>query len=133
MQRDVVLRWIEEISRVIRRLLYGRGDADLTQATALIDDATARLLGPLATLIPKLEPGGAADLLHDADRIYAYAQLLALQSALEQARAVPEHAATRGRALAFASEAVSRHPDPPPEWQQWLEDAAEAERAAGDG
>jgi hypothetical protein len=133
LQRDIVLRWIEEISRVIRRLLYGRGDVDLAQAMSLIDDATARLLGPLATLVPKLEPRGAADLLHDPDRIYAYAQLLALQSAVEQARAAPEHVTTRDRALAFAAEAVRRHPDPPPEWRQWLEDAAEAERAAGDG
>lgn len=133
MQRDVVLRWIDEISRVIRRLLYGRGDADLAQAASLIDDASARLLGPLATLVPRIEPGSAADLLHDPDRIYAYAQLLALQSAVEQARAAPEHATTRDRALAFASEAIRRHPDRPPEWRQWLEDAAEAERAAGDG
>lgn len=128
MQRDVVLRWIEEISRVIRRLLYGKGDADLAQAASLIDDATARLLGPLATLVPKIDPGGAAELLRDPDRIYAYAQLLALQSALEQARAAPECPATRDRALAFAAEAVSRHPDPPPEWRQWLHDAREGER-----
>jgi hypothetical protein len=39
MQRDVVLRWIEEIGRVIRRLLHGAGAADLDQAAALIEDA----------------------------------------------------------------------------------------------
>ncbi|HEX9165070.1 MAG TPA: hypothetical protein VF862_04125 [Gemmatimonadales bacterium] len=129
MQRDVVLRWIEEISRVIRRLLYGRGDVDLAQAASLVDDATARLLGPLATLVPRLEPGGAADLLHDPDRIYAYAQLLALQSAVEQARNAAEHTTTRDRALAFAAEAVSRHPEPPTEWEQWLSDAKEGTSA----
>ena len=125
MQRDVVLRWIEEISRVIRRLLYGKGDFDLAQAGALLEDATARLLGPLATLVPRIEPAGAADLLHDPDRTFAYAQLLALQSALEQARGSPSHPVTRERALAFAAEAVRRHPDPPPEWQQWIEAARE--------
>jgi len=125
MQRDVVLRWIEEISRVIRRLLYGKGDADLAQAGALLEDATARLLGPLATLVPRIETAAAADLLHDPDRIFAYAQLLALQSALEQAGSHPSHPVTRNRALAFADEAVRRHPEPPPEWQQWIDDARE--------
>jgi len=126
MQRDVVLRWIEEISRVIRRLLHGPGEADLGQAAALIDDASARLLGPLAMLVPRIEPASASDLLHDPDRIYAYAQLLALQAAVEQASGAGAHATSRSRALAFAAEAVRRHPDPPPEWQQWIDEAKES-------
>lgn len=125
MQRDIVLRWIEDIARVIRRLLHGPTAVDLRDAERLLEDAHERLLGQLATLVPRLEPAAAADLLHDPDRIYACAHLLALQSALEQARQDPAADRTRDRAIAFAAEAVRRHPEPPPEWQQWITDAAQ--------
>jgi hypothetical protein len=121
MQRDVVLRWIEELGRVIRRLLYGPGEVDLVQAAAMMEDATERMLGPLATLVPRLDPPSAADLLSDPHRIFGYAQLLALQSALEHSRGLVERAAeTRSRALSLAGEAVRRDPDPPAEWTVWV-------------
>ena len=47
MQRDLVLRWIEQISRVIARLLGRREEAALNLARDHLDEASAQLLGPL--------------------------------------------------------------------------------------
>jgi hypothetical protein len=125
-QRDVVLRWIEQIAAVVARLLNGPGPGDLDLAANQVEEAIVFHLGPLHSLVPRMDVRTAADLVHDADRLFGYAQLLALRAAVEQARGEPGFAETSRRALAFAREAVTRAADPPPAWSVWI---AEAERA----
>ncbi len=101
-QRDVVLRWIEQIARVVRRMLFGPGPPDLAAARTHIEDATNQLLGPLALLVPRLDVPSAAALLHEPDRIIALAILLELEASLIEAEGHPEQAAElRERAEAF--------------------------------
>jgi hypothetical protein len=125
-QRDVVLRWIEQVSRVVARLLHGPGPIDLELAADQVEAALAHHLGPLHALLPQLEFASAAALLHDPDRLFGYAQLLALLAAVQQAQDDSRAPVTRARALAMAREAIGRDPDAPEEWRAWL---AEAERA----
>jgi hypothetical protein len=107
-QRDLVLRWIEQVVRTVQRMLLGPGPIDFTIAQDRIEEAMAQLLGPLALLVPRLEVPSAAELLRDADRIAAVAELLDLQAALEDVRGKPEAAReSRTRARAFR-EAASR-------------------------
>ena len=119
-QRDVMLRWIEQVARVIERLLHGPGPVDLELAREQIEAAIAQHLGPLAAVLPRLEASSAASLLHDPDRLFGYAQLLALQSAVEQAARRPEAEDLRTRAIAFAREAVHRSAAPPSDWTAWV-------------
>jgi hypothetical protein len=128
-QRDVVLRWIEQIAKVVAGLLTGNRD-QIAAARDQIDEAGAALLGPLQDLVPRLEPESAADLLHDSDRIYAWGRLLALRAACEQAAGNDAHAQeTRGLARAMVREAIRRSPEPRPEWN----DFADAMDADGTG
>jgi hypothetical protein len=122
-QRDVLLRWIEQVARVIERLLHGPGPVDLELARDQIEAAIAQHLGPLQAVLPRLDLPSAAGLLHDPDRIYGYAQLLALLSAVEQAANAPAAAGTRVRAIALAREALTRCSSPPEEWRRWVEAA----------
>ena len=124
-QRDVVLRWIEQIAKVVARLLNGPGPGDLDLAADQVDEAIVFHLGPLHSLVQRMEVSTAADLVHDPDRLFGYAQLLSLRAAVEQARGESRSAETSLRALAFAREAVARAPDAPPAWGEWV---AEAER-----
>lgn len=102
MQRDVVLRWIEQIARVVRRILQGPGPADLALARTHLEEATAQLLGPLALVVPQLDAPSAAQLLHDPERILSLALLLELEAAVaeQEADAVAAHG-LRERAAAL--------------------------------
>jgi hypothetical protein len=119
-QRDTVLRWIEQLGRLVARLIGTGKGADLALAQAEIDAAVESLLGPLALLVPRLEPASAADLLRDPDRIYAYAQLLSLQAALARASNDAAAPALQARAVAVGEEAVARAPEVPDSWHEWL-------------
>jgi hypothetical protein len=119
-QRDTVLRWIEQLGRLVARLMGSGRGADLALAQAEIGAAVESLLGPLALLVPRLEPASAADLLRDHDRIYAYAQLLSLQAALARASDDAAAASLHERAIAIGEEAVARSPEVPDDWRDWL-------------
>jgi hypothetical protein len=120
-QRDTVLRWIEQLGRLVARLMGTGKGADLALAQAEIAAAVESLLGPLALLVPRLEAASAADLLRDTDRIYAYAQLLSLQAALARASNDAAGAAQlQARAAAIGEEAVARAPEVPDSWREWL-------------
>lgn len=130
-QRDIVLRWIAQLRRLIARLLRSGAPADLALAREEVDDAIAHVLGPLTTLVPTLAVASAADLLHDPDRIFGLAQLLALRSALEAAEGDTARAAeTRARAVAFGEEACRRADEPPESWRAWVAAAGSDERPA---
>jgi hypothetical protein len=120
-QRDVVMRWIEQLGKVVARLLHGPGPIDLELATDQVQEALNQHLGAMAPLVAQLDVHTAAGLLHDSDRIFGYAQLLSLLAAVEQAAGDPKATLTRERALAFAEEALRRAPAPVPEWEEWVE------------
>ena len=115
MQRDLVLRWIEQIALVVRRILYGPGPRDLTLARQHVEHATAQLLGPLALLVPRLEVPSAAELLHDPERLLGLALLLDLEGAIAEAQGdAPGAARFRERAAGFRGAAAQQLDSPAP-------------------
>jgi hypothetical protein len=121
MQRDLVLRWIEQLGRLVARLVGLGGKAELAVARDQVAEATINLLGPLSLLVPRLETASAAELLADPDRIFGYAQLLDLNGTISDAMGEQNAAAeSRRRALEFAREAVARLTEPRQEWEQWI-------------
>jgi hypothetical protein len=125
-QRDVLLRWLEQLSLLVRRLLYGPGPVDLELAARHIEDALQYHLGPMAALVTRLDVPSAATLLHDPDRIFGYAQLIGLQAAVLSARSDAGAPALQVRAVELAREAIARLPEPPAEWRAWLAEAQAA-------
>ena len=120
-QRDVVLRWIEQLGRLVARLLGRASAGDLATARQQVDDAVGTLLGPLSTVLPHLEAGSAADLLQDPERIFAYARLIDLEAAILQASGdLPGADDRRSRAAALAREAVARETEERPDWDEWI-------------
>jgi len=112
-QRDVVLRWIEQIALVVRRMLYGPGPPDLAAARTHLNEAISRHLGSLAQVIPRLDPAAAAALIGDRDRILGLALLLDLQASIQEAEGDRfSAAATRERAEEFRREASERAEPP---------------------
>ncbi len=74
----------------------------------------------------KLDPPSVARLLGDPNRLYSYAQTVALRSAIERAagdRSAADHLARR--AIDLAREAALLATPAPDEWVEWI---AEAER-----
>lgn len=122
-QRDVMLRWIEEIARVVARLLYGPGAIDLDLAADQVEAAISQHLGPMALLLPQLDVPSGAGLLHEPDRIFGYAQLLGLLAAVQHARGSAHAVTMHARALAFAREALARDPNAPAAWREWVTEA----------
>jgi len=122
MQRDLVLRWLEQISALIAKLLRRDPTVDLTLVEDRLDDAETQLLGPLRLLLERLEPASAAELLTDPWRIQGYAELLAFRSAIARLKENPTEADDLlHRARVLGREALRRADPVPPEWPRWLE------------
>lgn len=122
-QRDLVLRWIEQIARLVARLAHGSGTPteEIIEARAQITELVRGLLGGVAPLVPRMAVSSAAALLPDAERLWQYAQLLDLDAALLAALGEGDEAARqRARAVAFGAIAASRVPETPAEWREWL-------------
>jgi hypothetical protein len=123
MQRDLVLRWLEQIAALIARLLRRDPDADLPLVEQRLADAEEQLLGPVRLLVERLPPETAAELLADPFRIHGYAQLLAFRSAIARHGGNALLAGDLGRrAHALGREAVRRAEPVPSDWIRWLED-----------
>jgi hypothetical protein len=122
-QRDILLRWLEQLSLLIRRILYGPGPVDIELARHHIEDALEQHLGPMASLVPRLDPPSVAALLHDPDRIFGYARLVGLQAAVLAARGDPGAAALQARAVDLGRLAVARVTEAPAEWRTWVAEA----------
>ncbi len=102
MQRDVVLRWIEQIVATVRRMLLGPSAVDPAMVMPIIDEAIHQLLGPLALLVPRLDVPSAAALLRDPERMLGLARLLELRAmALEADSRSDEATEVRKRAKGF--------------------------------
>ncbi len=122
MQRDIVLRWINQIAALVARLL--RGDRSLTMVVVRdeLTHAITTLLGPIDRLAPHLDATQVAELLIDPHRIHGYAELLALESALERADGRPDAALRLAeRARGLLAEAIRRSREPMAEWEAWAE------------
>ena len=122
-QRDTVLRWIEQLGRLVARLLHVRNAGGFEAAREQIAAATAALLGSLALLAPKLDSASAAELLRDPQRIFGWAQLLDLEAVVLEAEGKAADASeVRERAIELAREAVRRADPDRPDWSAWLAD-----------
>ena len=122
-QRDTVLRWIEQLGRLVARLLHGGNAGGFEAAREPIAAATAALLGSLALLAPKLDSASAAELLRDPQRIFGWAQLLDLEAVVLEAEGKAADATeVRQRAIELAREAVRRADPDRPDWSAWLAD-----------
>lgn len=129
MHRDIVMRWIHTLSALIARLLRHEPGVTVELARIQLEDARSMLLGSLVALMPHLDPAQVGELLVDPYRIQGYAQLLALESAIEQVAGRPAEARVLAlRAIALGHEALERIDDRPVEWEEWL---AAAEREVG--
>ncbi len=122
-QRDAVLRWIEQIAKVVARMLYGPGPIDLDLAADQVEAALAQHVGSLTLLLPQLDVPSAATLLNEPERIFGYAQLLGLLGAVQHARGEAAALTTHARAIAFAREAIGRSLEAPRAWHDWLAEA----------
>ena len=124
-----MLGWIEQVAHLVEELLHGPGVPDVEQASDRIDAALAQHLGNLGPLMPQLDLGSAAVLLNDPERIFGYAQLLAMRAEVDLARGADDAPRVQARALAFARLALARVNDPPASWRDWIIEA-EAGRLA---
>jgi hypothetical protein len=123
-QRDIVLRWIAQLSALIARILRRDSTLSLELARQYLEDAEAQVLGALSGLVPRLDAESAARLLEDPNRIYGYAQTLALRSALAGAAGAQAEAdALAARAAAMGRAALARLSSPPEQWVEWVESA----------
>lgn len=128
-QRDLMLGWIEQVSRLVAGLLDGPSP-DLAQASDKVDAAMEQHLGNLAPLMPQLDVATASTLLSEPERIFGYAQLLSARAAVAAARGDGAASAIESRALAFARVALARATDPPASWRAWIDDAEGAGRSS---
>jgi hypothetical protein len=127
MQRDLVLRWLEQLSALIAKLLRRDPTASLELIEQRLDEAEEQLLGPVQALIDRLEPESAAELLTDPFRIHGYAELLAFRSTIARHFGRGEQARDLGnRALRLGREAIRRADPVPAEWHRWLDALAAA-------
>jgi hypothetical protein len=124
-QRDLVLRWLEQLSALIAKLLRRDPTADLTLIEHRLDEAEEQLLGPVRTLIDRLEPESAAELLADPYRIHGYAEVLAFRSAIARHFGRVDEGRELGeRALRLGQEAIRRADPVPSHWTRWVESLA---------
>ncbi len=133
-QKDIVLRAIEQIAAMLRAVVLGERPAAADTLRHEIEEATSALLGPMEPFARSLDAESAANLLHDPERIFAYAQLLALEAALEDSSGdVSQAELFRSRAMGLARAAEARVSSPRPEWSAWLKDWSEGEGGGGGG
>jgi hypothetical protein len=110
-QRDYILRLIEQAAAALRRVLRLTADGEPAAAVREAQDAARALLGPMVDALTAVDPATAAQLMGDPPRLGAWAQLLAAEAAARRAldQETTADLAER-RALAIALEAAARQP-----------------------
>jgi hypothetical protein len=103
-QRDYLLRMIEQAFEAIRRMRRRRSEGDASDALVDFDSAVADLLGPAAAVAERLDPATAAQLVRDPERVALWARLLAERAEILRAAGHPDAATWGRRALAIALE-----------------------------
>ena len=108
-QRDFILRMIEQIAAAIARLRKRKSEGDLVGARQEAHHATLELLGPAAAMAMMVDSRTAANLVSDPRRLRLWCQLLEEDSALQHALGKErEAAATDRRIVELLLEAWSR-------------------------
>jgi hypothetical protein len=127
-QRDFILRMIEQIANAIARLRKRKAEGDLTGARQEAHHATLELLGPAAAMAMMVDSRTAANLVSDPRRLRLWCLLLEEDSALlrEQGKG-REAAATDRRIVELLLEAWAREK----EWDEATHAVFAAVRARG--
>jgi hypothetical protein len=87
-QRDYIDRLIQECAEALNRMLrLGRQGAH-DEALQVFGEATDRILGPIRTLVERMEPDSAVDFVgpNQLDRLRLYAALLGQEGVVHRAR-----------------------------------------------
>ena len=123
MQRDLVLRWLEQIRALLARLILKDPDASAELLEQQIDAALGQVIGTSSDLIDRLDPPAAAALLADPFRIYGYAELLTFKAGVLEARGGdPDRCqAMTGRGLALMKLALQRADPVPADWPERIQ------------
>jgi hypothetical protein len=111
-KKDAILRMIEQIRQMMARLMErGRDGGGVDDALRETNAAAAGLLGPLASVAPRLDSATAAHMVADADALGGWAELTAFEAGLHrQAGNEGAGRAAARRALELALEAHLRTP-----------------------
>jgi hypothetical protein len=108
-REDYLMRLIRQLGETIARLRGLRNGGELQEALRTLDDAQGELLGPLAGVVPRVDPDTAAHMLGDPQRIAAWARLLHERAELLRQAGDPAAAdAARHHAAALARAAQTR-------------------------
>ncbi|MDQ3557554.1 MAG: hypothetical protein M3409_12385 [Gemmatimonadota bacterium] len=84
-RQDVLLRLVRQIAAVLAHATGLRRAGKLDEARAEIDAARQAHFGPLAELLPFLDPESAARMLGGVERVLAWAALLEEEAHIREA------------------------------------------------
>jgi gentisate 1,2-dioxygenase len=85
-QRDVILRMIQQLAEVFSRVAGLKRQGRLDEAGDLLQQTSNQLFGPLWSTLERLEPSTAASLLSSREKLSSYAQIVQHLAELEDAR-----------------------------------------------
>lgn len=87
-QRDYIDRLIQECAEALRRMLRLRAEGRYDEALQAFDETADRVLGPIRTLVERMEPDSAVDFVgpNQLDRLRLYAALLGQEGLVHRAR-----------------------------------------------
>jgi hypothetical protein len=87
-QRDYIDRLIQECAEALRRMLRLGREGRQDEALQVFDETADRILGPIRTLVERMEPDSAVDFVgpNQLDRLRLYAALLGQQGVVHRAR-----------------------------------------------
>lgn len=127
-QRDYILRLMEQVAQAIARLLKRRSDGDLAGARREAHQAITELLGPGGSMAVMADSRTAANLVSDPRRLRLWCRLLDEDRQLLQLMARPAEAAALDRRIVeLLLEAWTREP----EWDEETRALFHAARARG--
>lgn len=87
-QRDYIDRLIQECAEALRRMLRLGREGRHDEALQTFGEAADRILGPIRTLVERMEPDSAVDFVgpNQLDRLRLYASLLGQEGLVHRAR-----------------------------------------------
>jgi len=75
-QRDYMLRMIEQLAEAIARIAGARAAGKLDEANLLVRETADGILGPMRSMLERVDAASAATLLGSRDKLCAYAALV---------------------------------------------------------
>lgn len=85
-ERDVILRMIRQLGEAIARVAGLRRQGRTDEASLLLQQTADGVLGPMSSMIDRLDAASAAMLLGSKPKIRAYASILEERAHIAQAR-----------------------------------------------